>query len=272
MSNALSPEQARRYERDGFLSPLPALTSAEVGAARAALAEFDSRLGPGRSYEQYRQLHLFFRWAYELALHPAVLDAIEGVLGPNLLVHSSTVFQKRGRDPSYVSWHQDGYYWNINLPHCASAWIALSESGPENGCMRVIPGSHARGRLPHAQTAVAGHNMLTNGMEVTAGADEGRAVDVALEPGQMSLHHVYLVHGSCPNLSDRERVGYAVRYISTEVKQQLPHYPVVLARGRDDYGHYELLNGPPGGTPEECHAAHAGLLRWNSEMRNREIR
>lgn len=272
MSNVLTPEQVRRYERDGFLSPLPALDAAEVSAARAALAGFESRVGPGLSYNQYRQLHLFFRWAYELTVHPSVLDAVEGVLGPNVLVHSSTVFYKRGHDPSYVSWHQDGYYWDIDLPHSISAWIALSESGPGNGCMRVIPGSHAGGRLPHAQTAVAGHNMLPSGMEVVVGADEGRAVDVVLEPGQMSLHHVYVVHGSCPNLSERERVGYAVRYISTEVKQGLPHYPVVLARGRDDYGHFELLHGPPGGSPEEGLAAHAELLRWIGEMRKREIK
>jgi non-heme Fe2+,alpha-ketoglutarate-dependent halogenase len=272
MSNALTPEQARRYRRDGFLSPLPALDAAEVSAARASLAEFESLAGPGLSYGQYRHLHLFFRWAYELTIHPAVLDAVEGVLGPNVLVHSSTVFYKHGRDPSFVSWHQDGYYWDIDLPHAASAWIALSESGPENGCMRVIPGSHARGRLPHAPTAVAGHNMLPSGMEVAAGADEGRASDVVLAPGQMSLHHVYAVHGSRPNPSDRERVGYAVRYVSTEVKQGLPHYPVVLARGRDDYGHFELLEGPPDGTPEQGLAAHAELLRWVGEMRDREIR
>lgn len=272
MSSALSPEQVRRYQADGFLSPLPALTAAEVAAARDSLAEFESYLGPGRAHGHFRQLHLFFRWAYGLAVHPAVLDAVEGVLGPNILVHSSTVFYKRGRDPSYVSWHQDGYYWDINPPRAASAWIALSESGRANGCMRVIPGSHARGRLPHAQTAAAADNMLTSGMEVAAGADESRAVDVALEPGQMSLHHVYAVHGSCPNSSDRERIGYAVRYIATEVRQALPHHAVVLARGRDDYGHFKLLGGPPAGTAEESHAAHARLLRWIGEMRNAEIR
>ncbi len=272
MSNVLSPEQVRRYERDGFLSPLPALTAAEVKAARGSLAEFESDLGPGRTHEHFRQLHLFFRWAYGLAVHPAVLDAVEGVLGPNILVHSSTLFYKRGRDRSYVSWHQDGYYWNINLPHVTSAWIALSESGPENGCMRVIPGSHAQGSLPHARTSVDDDNMLTSGMEVTAGVDDSLAVDVALDPGQMSLHHVYTVHGSRPNLSDRERIGYAVRYSAPDVKQTLPHYPAVLARGRDDFGHYKLLEGPPGGTPEESHAAHAELLRWIREMRNTALK
>lgn len=272
MSNALRLEQAQRYERDGFLFPLRALAAPEVSAARDALAEFESYPGYGRAYERFRQLHLFFRWAYELAVHPAVLDAVESVLGQNILVHSSTVFYKRGGDRSYVSWHQDGYYWDINLPRVASAWIALSESDPANGCMRVIPGSHTRGCLPHAQTAVAGNNMLISGLEVAAaaGVDDERAVDVALEPGQMSLHHVYAVHGSRPNLSDRERVGYAVRYIAPEVQQTLPHHPVILARGRDDYGHFQLLDEPPGGssTPEESHAAHAELLRWISETRS----
>ncbi|MBV9924321.1 MAG: phytanoyl-CoA dioxygenase family protein [Acidobacteria bacterium] len=272
MSNSLSTEQAGRYERDGYLAPLDALSPAEVGAARASLAEFESRVGPSINYLHYRQLHLFFRWAYDLAVHPSVLDAVEGILGPNILVHSSTVFYKRGRDQSYVSWHQDGYYWNVNVPRSVSAWMALSESGPANGCMRVIPGSHARGRLPHAQTAVSGNNMLASGMEVASGAEESRAVDVSLAPGQMSLHHIYLVHGSRPNPSDTERVGYAVRYVATEVKQTLPHHAVLLARGHDDYGHYELRGGPPLGTAEESHAAHAGLLRWIGEMREREVR
>ena len=272
MSRALSAEQAGLYGRDGYLAPLAALSPAEVNAARASLAEFESGLGPSINYLHYRQLHLFFRWAYDLAVHPSVLDAVESILGPNILVHSSTVFYKRGRERSYVSWHQDGYYWNVNVPRAVSAWIALSESTPENGCMRVIPGSHARGRLPHARTAADEDNMLANGMEVASGADEGRASDVSLAPGQMSLHHIYLVHGSRPNLSDRERVGYAVRYIATEEKQALPHHAAVLARGRDDYGHYELSGGPPRGTAAESHAAHAGLLRWIGEMRDREIR
>lgn len=257
----LSAEQVGRFNRDGVLFPVPALSPQEVSGFRAAFEEWEACLGADLEAIQTRQLHLYFRWAYDLALHPEVLDAIESVLGPDLLVHSTTMFSKRPHDLHYVSWHQDGYYWGLNRPMMASAWIALSHSNRENGCMRALPGTHKDGMLAHAETAASEHNMLTTGLEVAGPIDEFKAVDVVLEAGQMSLHHVQLVHGSNPNRSDTRRVGFAIRYASPEVAQDMSHHEVLLARGKDEYRHFAHLQEPPRGSLAEGMARHAALIR-----------
>jgi len=153
--------------------------------------------------------HLFFRWAYDLATHPGVLDILEDLLGPDLFVHSTRIFYKHAHDPSYVSWHQDGRYSSLNSKPAPSAWIALSESTTENGCLRVVPGSHRSGVHPHVETFAA-DNLLNHGEEISVEVDEPKVRNFVLEPGEMSLHHVNLVHGSNPNHSDCSRIGFNI--------------------------------------------------------------
>jgi hypothetical protein len=267
MPKVLSLNQVRQYEDEGIVFPIQALSANEVAPARSALEEYRDRLGPNPGYGRFRHLHLHLRWAYDLATHPRILDAVEDVLGPNILIHSSTVFYKSPRDSSYVSWHQDGYYWQLTVPQLTTAWVALTDSLVENGCVRVIPGSHKLGRLAHTEAAVAGSNMLTSGLQIAGAVDDSQARDVTLSAGQMSLHHVDLIHGSNPNRSDQARIGMAVRFVAPPVKQALAHHPVVLARGRDDYHHFELLREPPAGSLEEGIAAQAELARWVLKVR-----
>ena len=159
--------------------------------------------------------HLFFRWAFELATHPAVLDVMEALLGPDLFVHSTRIFYKHPHDPSYVSWHQDGLYSSLSSNSAPSAWIALSASTPENGCLRVVPGSHRNGKLAHVET-LAEDNLLNAGEVIQTHVDESAVRDFVLEPGQMSIHHVNLIHGSNPNHSGMCRIGFAISYITPE--------------------------------------------------------
>jgi non-heme Fe2+,alpha-ketoglutarate-dependent halogenase len=266
MAPGLSANQVDTFARDGVLFPLPALAGTEVAHYRSAFERLRARLGGSPKAAEMSQPQLHYRWAYDLATHPAVLDAIEPLLGPDLLVHSASIFAKRAQDPSFVSWHQDGYYWRLSEPLLVSAWVALADSHAGNGCMRALPGSqHAE--VAHGEAFGEPHNMLASGLHVAAAVDEARAVDVVLAAGEMSLHHLNLIHSSNPNRSPEERIGFAIRYTVPGVRQALPHHAVVLARGRDESGGFELLARPPSDDLEEGLAAQQEFLTWQRRVR-----
>jgi ectoine hydroxylase-related dioxygenase (phytanoyl-CoA dioxygenase family) len=194
-------------------------------------------------------------------LHPRVLDAVEDVIGPDILVYGSGLFWKPPRDPAYVSWHQDGYNSKLS-DKFVSAWLALTDSSPDNGCMRVVRGSHHEGIVSHERTSVSPDNIGTGGLEIARHVEESEATDVTLAPGEMSLHHVAIVHGSNPNTSDRPRIGYAVRYVPPSTQQELDHIPVILARGCDRFGHFRRVEEPPSLSLQEAIDAQQELTNW----------
>jgi ectoine hydroxylase-related dioxygenase (phytanoyl-CoA dioxygenase family) len=269
MGRVLTRAQVARYEEDGVLFPVPALGPSELAGYRGGLEAVEAQIGDDRRPERFAQWHLCFRWAYDLATHPAILDAAEDLLGPDLLVHTTTAFAKPPRSPSFVSWHQDGYYLGLDRPRFASAWVALSDSTPESGCLRVIPGSHRGARLGHVVRRHE-HNMLGTGLNLAEPVDESRAVDVRLRAGEMSFHHVDLVHGSNPNVSDAPRLGFAIRYVTPDVAQARPHHEAVLARGHDRHGHFRLLDRPPGDSLAEGLRAQEALSRWRLSLNPRD--
>jgi len=240
MSTKLSAADIEAYQRDGIFFPVRVMPTA---TAARLLPKLEQLTTDREKPEPIRQPHLRFRWAWDLALRPAVLDAVEDVLGPDLLVHSTIVFHKPGGSALYVSWHQDSLYRRLRAPKMTSAWIALTESQVDNGCMRVIPGSHRGGILHHVETPTP-DNLLSHGQEVT-GVDESQALDVVLKPGEMSLHHGDIVHGSNPNRSARERAGFIVRFATPEVERL--SQPGIRARGCAACHHLELLESPPVG-------------------------
>src|SRR5262245_19703065 len=244
MGRILSPDHSSQYRSSGFLFPFQALSSEEVCGFRVALEDLEARLKAREKPLPLWQCHLHFRWAYDLAIHPRILDIVQEIIGPNILVHTSSVFRKDAGDSASIPWHQDGHYWRISPPKLVSAWIALTESTIGNGCMQVIPGSHHE-RLPHSSVRRGG-NMLASGLTLEQNPDESTAVNVVLAPGEISLHHLNLVHGSKQNNTAESRVGFAVRYAAPEVKQELAHHAVVLARGKDACHNYDLLSEPPG--------------------------
>jgi non-heme Fe2+,alpha-ketoglutarate-dependent halogenase len=248
MLKVLTPNQLDGYQRDGLLFPLPALSAAELKYFRACHDELDRRLGGRATAEQKGDCHLHFKWICDLATHPTVLDAVEDIIGPDILIHSSTIFTKYAHDEKFVSWHQDSHYWGLSEPRLVSAWIALTNSTIANGCLRVLPGTH-RHAFAHREEPQQ-TNILSRGHTVSGILDQDGAVDVVLRAGQMSFHHANLIHGSQPNLSTGPRIGFAVRYVATAVKQKKPHIPVILARGRDDYQNYRLQERPTAGIEE----------------------
>jgi non-heme Fe2+,alpha-ketoglutarate-dependent halogenase len=236
MTATLSVPLLDRYEHDGIVFPIRVLSEAEVARFRGELEKV-----AGESPRRMDQLHLSYPWAYELASHPAVLDAVESVIGPEILIEGNLVFYKPPRDAGYASWHQDSVYSGWHLTPSVSAWIALTVSEPANGCMRVVPGSHKQGLLEH--DTVQDPNLLNKrGERLRMDVDESQAVDVVLKPGEMSLHHTNIVHGSNPNTSDGPRIGFIVRFVTNLSTNR--DRPAMRVRGKADCSHLRLVEPP----------------------------
>jgi hypothetical protein len=252
----LSADQVRQYHADGYLAPIRAISTAEAAFARQRLEAAEAGPVPVKLYLR-NKTHLAFTWADALIRHPGVLDAVEAVIGPNILCWGSGFFTKDARNPSFVSWHQDSTYWGLEPADIVSAWVALSESTAANGAMRVVPGTHRMDQVAHRDT-FAPDNLLSRGQEIAVEVDAGQARALELQPGEMSLHHVRLVHGSEPNPSDRRRIGFVIRYLPTHVRQVVgTRDSATLVRGVDTFGHFAPERRPEADLGEAERAFHA---------------
>ena len=171
-----------------------------------------------------------------------------------------------------MSWHQDGYYWGLEPPELVSAWVALTDSTRANGCLRAVVGSHEFGAMPHAETATSQDNLLRSGLQIRERIDRARVRDLVLRAGDLSLHHLNVIHGSNPNLTDQERIGFAIRYAPPYVRQALPHHQVVLVRGRDCWHNFDVLEKPPNMTCAEGIEVESRLHRRAREIRSLDTR
>jgi non-heme Fe2+,alpha-ketoglutarate-dependent halogenase len=256
MAVSLSAAQQADYAERGYLCPLPALSAAEVAEARRNLAASEAMLGGRMEGRNNQKPNLLFPWIDELIRHPKILDAVEGVIGPNIFCWGSQFFMKQPGDPAFVSWHQDGTYWGLSSPDVVTAWVALTPSNPQSGGMRVVPGTH-RSQVPHTDT-FADTNMLSRGQEIAVEVNENDAIDLVLSPGQMSLHHVLIFHGSPPNRADHPRIGFAIRYVPTYVRGVKDS--ATLVRGTDDFGNFEHEKRPQADLHPDAVAHHAAVL------------
>ena len=245
MSDFLSTFDVTDFGRDGYLCPIDVLTAEEVTDYRACLqSALDSEDGMVQKMLRHKG-HIAFGWLAELIRHPGILGPVQDLLGPDLLCWTVNLFRKPANDPSFVSWHQDATYWGLVPAEVLTAWVALSDTTPANGCMRIVPGSCAQ-QLHHVNRP-DDHNLLTRGQTIERPVDEARAEDVLLTPGQMSLHHVMAVHGSGPNTTDEPRVGIAIRYLPSHVRQSSRlKDSATLVCGVDRYGHFEAEQRPKG--------------------------
>ena len=259
-----------RFAKAGYLCPVPALSPAEAAAFRSKLEALEEA-EPERAPTILRHKgHVALAWLSELVLHPRVLDPVAEILGPDLLCWTSNAFIKNAGDGTFVSWHQDATYWGLSSDEVVTAWIALSPSNLDNGCMRVVPGSHAAQQIPHKDTVNA-RNLLTRGQEVSVEVDENEAVDLILEPGQMSLHHVHVVHGSAPASRGDRRIGIAVRYVPTSIRQTSGlRDTATLVRGEDRYGHFDLEPIPKADMDAAAMDAYDKILAASTALLYRE--
>ncbi len=238
VGKVLSQQKVAEYQARGILFPVPAIGEADARDLLRRLEGLEKSEGGRISRRTNHKPHLLLRWLNQLIRDPRVLDPVEDLIGPDIFCWATDFFIKNPDDGARVTWHQDSTYWGLSSPDIVTAWVAFTDSTVESGCMRVVPGSHLKDQLPHRDTFGA-DNLLSRGQEIAVEVHESQAVDVVLGRGQMSLHHVRLVHGSEPNRSQHRRVGFAIRYVPTYVRQ-LSGTPdsATLVRGHDAFGHF----------------------------------
>ena len=259
MPKKLSSAAVESFRRDGYYFPVPVLTQAEVSHYRGCLEKHEAETGAPLQGNWRHKAHLLFTWVDELVHHPKIVDAAEDVLGPNLLCWTTNFFIKEANSPGFVSWHQDAFYWGLSKDDVMTAWVALSPANLESGCMKFLPGSQTQDHLQHVDTFHK-DNLLSRGQEIAVKVENETTVDCILSPGEMSLHHVKLVHGSEPNRSNDRRIGLAIRYIPTDLKQLKVRDSATLVRGVDTYGHFDMEPRPKRDLDEAALAAHTDAV------------
>lgn len=259
MPKILSNEAVEQYHRDGYYFPVPVLGTDEAAHYRRCLERHEARTGKPLQGNWRHKTHLIFTWADALVHHPKILDAVEDVIGPDILCWTTNFFIKEAHNPGFVSWHQDATYWGLDPDDVITAWVAFTDATPENGYMQFLPGSHKVDQLPHVDTFDK-DNLLSRGQEIAVEVDKSKGVGVALKAGEMSLHHIKLVHGSEPNRSGDRRIGLAIRYIPTYVRQTKVRDSAMLVRGSDKYRNFDYEPRPRADLDEAALGAHADAV------------
>ena len=259
MGKRLSQDQIDRFSREGYLFPLKALETQEAADGLARLEALEAARA-GRLPPLFNaKPHLLAPWLWDIVHDPRIVDCVEDLLGPDLLCLGTSFISKRPMDERYVAWHQDVTYWGLASPEAVTAWVALTPSAPENGCVRAIPGTHLQ-TLAHTDSGDAA-NLLGRGEKMVDEVEESGAVDFLLAPGEMSIHHCLVAHGSAANASNMRRVGFAIRYVPNRVAQKPgAHNTATLVRGRD-FGNFELEQAPEGEFHPEAVRRHAAIFR-----------
>ena len=246
MAKFLTDQQVEQYHREGFVSPIRVMSEEEALALRSEIEAFEASQGKPIHGTQKTKAFLRFPWAYDLVVRPEILDAVEDVMGPDILCYQHGLWFKEPESGSYVSWHQDSTYYGMDPWELLSAWVALTVVDDISGCIQVIPGSHKEGCYPVEYTERRDENLLASGQNTLFEFDESEAVSLHLQPGEMSLHHVCLVHSSKPNHGSDRRMGLSAGYLPTHVKQTTElKATAMLVRGKDEYGYYLPNELPP---------------------------
>jgi ectoine hydroxylase-related dioxygenase (phytanoyl-CoA dioxygenase family) len=230
MTGGLREDEVEAFRRDGFLRAGRVASAAEM---KGIADRIDAALIRPKYPDVHR--HLDNRTVYDLCAHPAIVERVASILGPDVIVWHSRVFHKRVADPA-IPWHQDGEYWRLEPLVSVSVWIAIERADRGNGCVDVIPGSH-RTRVPHRRDPTSGRFARHADLEAV---DASRAVAMELDPGEFFLFDTWLLHSSAVNTSDRPRTALSVRYTTPEVaispetlSPAVPGYGVQLVRGCD---------------------------------------
>jgi non-heme Fe2+,alpha-ketoglutarate-dependent halogenase len=245
----LSQTQVEQYRHDGYLFPFPALTAAELAECNDGLLRFESWLGKPVNKGDFRwrsASYVILPWVDALVRHKRILDVVEDLIGPDILVYTATWFIKEAKSPTFAAWHQDATYFGLEPYEHVTAWVALSEADAEAGCMEVVS-SHGRPRqMSHA--ALGLQNSINGaGQAIVEPFDERDAAMMALDAGSFSLHHTLCRHRSAPNRADHRRVGLGISYIPARCRLTgTVRMCARLVRGHDSFGHFDLVAPPEG--------------------------
>ena len=258
----LSAQQIKYYNEKGYIAPIDVLSNQEASEIRKEIETIekkwpDALAGPGRNY-----VHLISPVFNKLCLNKKILDAVESIIGKNILICGTTLFIKNPNEKGFVSFHQDAKYIGLEPHNWVTAWIAITDANEENGCMQMWPGSHKKNLIHHTEKFDE-NNLLTRGQAIENVPSE-EIESVVLETGQMSLHHPTVIHGSGLNKSNDRRIGFVVQsYIGTNVNQVLGKMYVQKARGEDTYKFHKYSDIPQALMTEE------DILSWNKA--NKEL-
>ena len=261
MSGGLSRDSVAAYRRDGFYFPHRIMPTEEALRIGRDFMGFALGPVPQRYPDPQHQLfllkaHLLFTWADRIAHDEGLLDAVESLIGPDIMVWSSGVFWKAPHSGTYVSWHQDSANFELDdAEKVVRAWVALTPATLENGTMRFLPGLHQRGQIPHHDLKAEGE-LLSRGETIDLAVDEAATVAVLIDAGEVSFHHLHTPHGSGPNGSDGPRVNYVITFVDPAVRPTGGRDSAQLARGRDRFGHFAHEPRPEADMDEAACAAH----------------
>jgi hypothetical protein len=240
MNKHLTKEQVEKFNQDGFIFPMDALSGKEADECRACVEHFEKETGHHAQDALTLKAHLPYKKFSDLIQNDRILDAVEDLIGPNIFCWGSSMFVKDPGRGKFVSWHADTYYYGVSPANSLTLWIAFTPSNETTGCIKCIPGTHLiQTEFDNTPTP---DNILSRG-QTTKEVKEDEAVLMPLEPGQFSIHHECTVHSSDPNLSEGRRMGMSIHYCSTQCRQMkylgADKPAAALVRGVDDFGYWE---------------------------------
>ena len=240
----LTDYQVAHYRDHGWVAPVDVLTADEATALHRALVDAEHAFPDDLHAASGNNHHLVLPFLADLALHQVILDCVGSLVDDPRSLLNSVLFIKEPGSNAYVSWHQDSTYMGLDSSDMVTAWVALTPSTSASGCVAMVSGSHRDGIRPHVDM-YGTENILTRGQHVDV--DVTAAVDIELQPGQMSLHHPHLVHGSRPNRTDRRRVGVAFQsYIGAAVRPGRGEHHVLPIDGRPVDPSFVTVPAPDG--------------------------
>ena len=236
----LSSNQLKQYEDEGFVSPINIFSKEKAKEIRDEIELIEKKMPAELEKSGRYNAHLISPLLDEVAHNSKILDAVESLIGENILICSTTLFIKNPNEKGFVSYHQDAKYIGLEPYNWVTAWVAVTDSNEHNGCMKMWSGSHKDDLKEHDQKFNEG-NLLTRGQTVK-NVPKNEIKNLILKAGQMSLHHPKTVHGSEINYSNDRRIGFVIQsYIGTNVKQVLGKNSVQLARGIDKFNFHEKI-------------------------------
>ena len=259
---ALTQEQVNSFRQNGFLFPVPGLTQAEIDTCLAGLGRLEADLGSAVADADVKwrsQGHVHSPWFNGLIRHPRILDAIEDVIGPDILVWTSTFFIKEAGSATYAAWHQDGGYFGLEPKESVCAWVALTDASREAGCMEQLS-VHGAPRLYHHSPMGLPNSINRAGQTIVEPFDEANPTAMALPAGSFSLHHELAIHRSAPNHASHRRVGIGLNFVAPHVRVDSPvRCKAMLVRGEDKFGHFDLYDPPKAERDADALAVHQSV-------------
>jgi len=254
----LTAEQVKQYNFDGYRFPFPALSQTEVGERQADYRRYETWLQkplPQADLKWRGLTFIFLPWVDRLVRDPRILDAVESVIGPDILVYMATFFVKEANSPAITAWHQDATYFGLTPHEHVTAWLAITDASGEAGCMDVVSSKGSPRQLHHAERNIP-HSINSRAQTIVEDFDQSRIVTMDLRAGEFSLHHTLCVHRSGPNRTQDRRIGLGISYIPTRVRHTgSRRMHALLVRGEDRFGHFDLLPAPTA----ECDPASIAL-------------